>query len=162
MKPLVLFLATLVTSPAIASPNQAVETLKKIVAQQQSEINARKKLFRETRTPEGSLTVNGELVINQHGEWVGEPANLVGPQGKTGARGLTGPRGPKGDRGDPAIGKKVIPHSCSWTGYVNGWDAQYSYNCPNGKVLLGVSSYHDNHKEDRRFKFNCCLLKVSQ
>ena len=42
------------------------------------------------------------------------------------------------------------------TGYVNDFDAPVLYTCPNGGYLNGVSSFHDNKKEDRRYKFRCC------
>jgi len=41
------------------------------------------------------------------------------------------------------------------TGYVNGWDGRMNYKCPSNEVLVGLYSHHDNHKEDRRFKFYC-------
>lgn len=40
--------------------------------------------------------------------------------------------------------------------YVNDFDQPVIFQCPHGGVLNGVSSYHDNHKEDRRFRFYCC------
>lgn len=40
--------------------------------------------------------------------------------------------------------------------YVNDFDQPLVFQCPHGGVLDGVSSYHDNHREDRRFKFYCC------
>ncbi|XP_011451275.3 hemagglutinin/amebocyte aggregation factor [Magallana gigas] len=46
--------------------------------------------------------------------------------------------------------------SCYWTEYVNDFDQPVIFQCPHGGVLNGVSSYHDNHKEDRRFRFYCC------
>ncbi|KAK3795191.1 hypothetical protein RRG08_056254 [Elysia crispata] len=45
---------------------------------------------------------------------------------------------------------------CFWTGYVNGWDAPMNFVCPVNHVISGLQSYHDNGKEDRRFKFKCC------
>lgn len=46
--------------------------------------------------------------------------------------------------------------SCYWTEYVNDFDQPVIFQCPHGGVLNGVSSYHDNHREDRRFRFYCC------
>merc|ERR1711934_131313 len=46
--------------------------------------------------------------------------------------------------------------NCEWSPYVNDFDALFEYQCPNDKIITGVSSYHDNGKEDRRYKFNCC------
>lgn len=49
---------------------------------------------------------------------------------------------------------------CYWTPYVNDFDGSLSYVCGDGQAINGVASYHDNGKEDRRFKFRCCRLKV--
>ncbi|XP_052708289.1 hemagglutinin/amebocyte aggregation factor-like isoform X1 [Crassostrea angulata] len=46
--------------------------------------------------------------------------------------------------------------NCHWTGYVNDWDSDVDYQVPYGYVIRGVFSIHDNHKEDRRFKFGIC------
>lgn len=48
------------------------------------------------------------------------------------------------------------PVSCSWSGYVNNFDALVLYTCPTGGYLHGVFSVHDNYTEDRRYKFRCC------
>ena len=48
-----------------------------------------------------------------------------------------------------------ISSSCSWTDYVNWFDEEILYQCPNG-VITGVHSYHSNYHEDRRFRFRCC------
>merc|ERR1712212_1414534 len=48
--------------------------------------------------------------------------------------------------------------ACAWSGYVNSFDAMISYTCPSGKVMTGMDSYHDNGREDRRFRFHCCTL----
>ncbi len=47
-----------------------------------------------------SLTVGGQLVINEAGEWVGPDSGLVGPEGPAGAQGEAGPPGPAGATGD--------------------------------------------------------------
>jgi len=46
-----------------------------------------------------------------------------------------------------------------WTSYMNNWDADLDYRCskPN-EVIVGVKSDHDNHREDRRWKFRCAEL----
>ncbi|MDI1482518.1 collagen-like protein [Polyangium sp. y55x31] len=49
-----------------------------------------------------SVWVNGTIVIDGTGKWVGDPTGLVGPegpQGPVGATGATGPQGPKGTTG---------------------------------------------------------------
>ncbi|XP_053318099.1 hemagglutinin/amebocyte aggregation factor-like [Spea bombifrons] len=52
------------------------------------------------------------------------------------------------------------PGTCSWTNYVNNFDEQIAFTCPFGSVLSGMDSYHDNGKEDRRWKFLCCQGEV--
>ena len=49
------------------------------------------------------------------------------------------------------------PNSCYWTSsYVNTWDEPISFMCAADHVITGVSSYHSNGAEDRRYKFKCC------
>ncbi|XP_069823590.1 hemagglutinin/amebocyte aggregation factor-like [Dendropsophus ebraccatus] len=51
--------------------------------------------------------------------------------------------------------------NCYWSDYVNDFDLPFDYTCPFGSVLSGVNSYHDNRREDRRFKFYCCSGNVA-
>uniref|UniRef100_A0A673FGV5 Hemagglutinin/amebocyte aggregation factor n=1 Tax=Sinocyclocheilus rhinocerous TaxID=307959 RepID=A0A673FGV5_9TELE len=46
--------------------------------------------------------------------------------------------------------------SCFWTSYVNDFDQVIFFECPAQHVIAGMSSYHSNHHEDRRWRFNCC------
>ncbi|XP_041091559.1 hemagglutinin/amebocyte aggregation factor-like isoform X3 [Polyodon spathula] len=46
--------------------------------------------------------------------------------------------------------------SCSLSSYVNGFDAAFDYTCPGDSVMSGMSSYHENRHEDRRWQFYCC------
>ena len=46
-----------------------------------------------------SLSVNGIPVIDANGQWIGDPTNLVGPQGPEGPAGAEGPEGPQGPSG---------------------------------------------------------------
>ena len=46
--------------------------------------------------------------------------------------------------------------SCSWTGYVNGWDAAMNWYTSSNQWIAGVDSYHSNYREDRRWKFYVC------
>ena len=43
------------------------------------------------------------------------------------------------------------PHHITWnchnTGYVNYWDGPMNYQVPAGKVINGVYSFHNNHRE---------------
>ncbi|KAM3926645.1 hemagglutinin/amebocyte aggregation factor-like [Leptodactylus fuscus] len=48
------------------------------------------------------------------------------------------------------------PGSCSWTAYVNDFDEEFTFTCPFGTVLSGMDSYHNNKKEDRKWRFFCC------
>jgi hypothetical protein len=52
---------------------------------------------------EGTISVNGQVVINEQGQWVGSAAGLVGPPGPVGAVGPTGPQGPQGPQGPPGV-----------------------------------------------------------
>lgn len=54
-----------------------------------------------------------------------------------------------------------ISDSCEWTEYVNDFDELFEFQCWDDNVIAGVSSYHDNHDEDRRFKFLCCKPAVT-
>ena len=44
----------------------------------------------------------------------------------------------------------------------NSFDFLLEKQCPNGQVMHGVWGAHDNHFEDRQFKFMCCSLRVSE
>ncbi|MEZ4435613.1 MAG: hypothetical protein R3F65_24680 [bacterium] len=46
-----------------------------------------------------TVSVNGALVIDQNGRWVGDPTGLRGPAGPAGAAGAPGPQGPPGPQG---------------------------------------------------------------
>ncbi|XP_013791521.1 hemagglutinin/amebocyte aggregation factor-like [Limulus polyphemus] len=50
-------------------------------------------------------------------------------------------------------------NTCTWTEYVNKWNAILHYLVPRDYVLTGVISEHDNRKEDRRWKYRHCQLK---
>jgi len=50
--------------------------------------------------------------------------------------------------------------NCRWTGYVNNWDGRMDYRLSNtNQVITGVYSHHNNHKEDRLWKFRVCNLQ---
>lgn len=46
---------------------------------------------------------------------------------------------------------------CYWTSYLNNFDEYFEWSSDSRTFLAGVSSYHDNHHEDRRFRFYVCL-----
>ena len=39
---------------------------------------------------------------------------------------------------------------------VNDFDQLLEFQCPNEGFITGINSFHNNDKEDRRFKFKCC------
>ncbi|XP_072566487.1 hemagglutinin/amebocyte aggregation factor-like [Paramormyrops kingsleyae] len=47
---------------------------------------------------------------------------------------------------------------CFWTPEVNDFDEEFTFVCPNNYVMTGMSSYHDNKHEDRRWQFQCCQI----
>ncbi|XP_024228663.1 hemagglutinin/amebocyte aggregation factor isoform X2 [Oncorhynchus tshawytscha] len=52
----------------------------------------------------------------------------------------------------------VSEPECLWSPYVNDFDQEFSFKCPQNYVLTGVNSYHSNYYEDRRWKFYCCRV----
>merc|ERR1719361_2366202 len=53
--------------------------------------------------------------------------------------------------GDLDTSKYYLSDCNGWTGWINGWDASFSFYCPNNGVMRAIDSYHDNHHEDRRW-----------
>ncbi|KAL1257196.1 hypothetical protein QQF64_012741 [Cirrhinus molitorella] len=45
---------------------------------------------------------------------------------------------------------------CYWTSYINNFDQVLFFECPAQQVVAGMSSYHNNNYEDRRWQFYCC------
>ncbi|KAK2894419.1 hypothetical protein QQF64_012740 [Cirrhinus molitorella] len=45
---------------------------------------------------------------------------------------------------------------CHWTGYINDFDEVILFECPAQEVIAGMSSFHSNPHEDRRWRFYCC------
>merc|ERR1712110_1148945 len=41
------------------------------------------------------------------------------------------------------------------TGFVNNWDGRFDFTCPHNKAIVGMTSYHHNHYEDRKWRFFC-------
>jgi len=52
---------------------------------------------------DGNLDVNGVSVIDNTGQWVGDPTGLVGPEGPQGPIGLTGAVGVTGPLGGQQV-----------------------------------------------------------
>jgi len=46
--------------------------------------------------------------------------------------------------------------NCYNSGWLNDWDGQLHYTCPNNGYIAGFRSYHDNYREDRRWSVVCC------
>lgn len=42
-----------------------------------------------------------------------------------------------------------------WHGWINNWDHRFDFSCPTDQAIIGFTSYHSNHKEDRRWKVLC-------
>lgn len=40
---------------------------------------------------------------------------------------------------------------CFWSPYVNDFDQKFNYECPPHHIIAGMSSYHSNKHEDRRW-----------
>ena len=57
---------------------------------------------------------------------------------------------------DPVSGGSVT--ECSQTGYGNEFDLPANFMCPANEYVAGVESYHDNGREDHRWKFTCCAI----
>ncbi|XP_041361311.1 dermatopontin-like [Gigantopelta aegis] len=53
-------------------------------------------------------------------------------------------------------GNDVTLTNCEWSGYVNEFDRPLIYQCTTSGIITGISSYHENYYEDRRFRFQCC------
>ena len=49
----------------------------------------------------GDVAINGQVIIDSDGKWVGDATGLQGPQGLQGEQGLTGPAGAQGPQGLP-------------------------------------------------------------
>ncbi|XP_055046255.2 hemagglutinin/amebocyte aggregation factor [Misgurnus anguillicaudatus] len=46
--------------------------------------------------------------------------------------------------------------NCYWTPYVNWFDEGFHWNVPLFNYLVGAESYHNNHHEDRRWRYKYC------
>jgi len=42
-----------------------------------------------------------------------------------------------------------------WYGWINNWDHRFDFTCGHNMAIIGFSSYHSNHREDRRWKVLC-------
>eukprot|EP01084_Bolivina_argentea_P083135 150530_1 len=46
--------------------------------------------------------------------------------------------------------------NCGWSGYLNNWDGSLKFDCPSNGVIRSIWSRHDNGREDRQWRFECC------
>ncbi|XP_075458751.1 hemagglutinin/amebocyte aggregation factor-like [Ascaphus truei] len=53
-------------------------------------------------------------------------------------------------------GEIQVAHNCQWSEYINGFDANLRWDVPVNYYLVGTSSYSDNSKGDRRWKYRYC------
>ncbi|XP_075458764.1 hemagglutinin/amebocyte aggregation factor-like [Ascaphus truei] len=53
-------------------------------------------------------------------------------------------------------GSQPYTNDCNWTYFVNDFDAYIHWQVPNNYFVVGISSYHDNYTEDRRWRFQYC------
>lgn len=54
--------------------------------------------------------------------------------------------------------KQLLCLKKQWTVWQNQFHQLLDFTCPSGRLLNGIVSYHDNTREDRRWKFHCCEL----
>ncbi|XP_069808354.1 hemagglutinin/amebocyte aggregation factor-like [Dendropsophus ebraccatus] len=54
------------------------------------------------------------------------------------------------------LGNTQVKQKCHWSGYMNEFDEYLKWVTPSGQYLVGISSYHDNYREDRRWRFYTC------
>ena len=48
---------------------------------------------------------------------------------------------------------------CANTDYVNNFDEPMYFMCGSDQYIAGVDSYHNNWREDRRWRFTCCSVR---
>lgn len=46
--------------------------------------------------------------------------------------------------------------------WANNWDQPVNFTCPSGKVKVGENSIHNDHYEDRLYRFKCCSVEVDE
>ncbi|XP_066275759.1 hemagglutinin/amebocyte aggregation factor-like [Branchiostoma lanceolatum] len=54
----------------------------------------------------------------------------------------------------------MVTYNNVLTPYQNEWDKPMDYSATFGYFLRGIHGYHDNSKNDRRYKFDVCRIQV--
>ncbi|XP_035674757.1 hemagglutinin/amebocyte aggregation factor-like [Branchiostoma floridae] len=54
----------------------------------------------------------------------------------------------------------MTTYNCYSSPYANYWDAAMNYYAPYGYYLRGMYGHHDNGREDRRYGFRLCRIRL--
>jgi len=54
--------------------------------------------------------------------------------------------------GEEQFSRRIHQYNTGWYGH---WDGVANFNCPGTRVMNGQGSYHNNHREDRRWSMKC-------
>jgi len=58
----------------------------------------------------------------------------------------------------PIIGEGASLSSCSWDATWSAWDGTWTRPGATDRIITGMTSEHNNRKEDRKFKFRSCQV----
>jgi hypothetical protein len=78
----------------------------------------------------GSVSIDGQKVIDETGKWVGDSTGLQGPQGPRGPKGAKGDKGNQGARGPQGLQGPPGSMACNWGGWA--WIENRLYSCGSG------------------------------
>ena len=51
-----------------------------------------------------------------------------------------------------------VTANCIWTGNQNSFDRALNFKCKDNGLIVGLSSWHHNAREDRVWQFKCCKV----
>lgn len=91
------------------------------------------------------------------------PPGPRGNKGSRGSKGSEGPPGPKGDVGPPGdfAGLVCLPRYTSWVNR-NDWLSEHpEVHCDRREFLQGFSLEENKARGQRRYKYTCCALRVT-
>ena len=54
--------------------------------------------------------------------------------------------------------KGFVTANCTWTGNQNSFDRDLKFKCEDNGLVVGLSSWHHNAREDRVWRFKCCKV----